>query len=144
MLVCRLSAAARAALYPPQPLSWPSLRVFAQRSDQDHFLLEVPAAALGRDALVLAVSVSNLRNRLLHVCEHGAALARRGPAPEPCDSDEEAGTGAEAGSASTAAGCTPADVIHTAGNHACSAEDALEPVSSAGALPLPVSHIRGL
>ncbi len=138
MLVCRQAQQLVVPCTHPNSCSWQPLCVFAQRSDQDHFLLEVPAAALGRDALVLAVSVSNLRHRVLHVCEHGAALARRGPAPEPCDSDEEAGTGAEAGSASAAAGRTPADITHTAGSKACSAEAPLEPMSSTGALSLPV------
>lgn len=66
---------------------------YAQRSDSDHFLLEVPTAALGSDALSLAVRISNLRHRLLSLCEDGAELLRSGPAQRPqeegADSDEE-------------------------------------------------------
>ncbi|KAK9844183.1 hypothetical protein WJX81_007262 [Elliptochloris bilobata] len=64
-----------------------------KRSDQDHFLLGVPAQALGGDALALAVRVSNLRHRLLRLCEDGTQLLCSGPAPQTrqdgADSDEE-------------------------------------------------------
>ena len=53
----------------------------------------MPAAALGSDALTLSVRISNVRHRLLSLCEDGMELLRSGPAQQPqeegADSDEE-------------------------------------------------------